>query len=435
MTIQFSNYDAFTHYMDTLGVFHINPSLTEVSAVLERMQLSRPPFTVIQVLGTNGKGSTSSMLSALCDEHGLKTGLFTSPHFVSLQERILVNNTWVSQEDWLQSANAVMQCGGDKLTYFELLTATALHIFVRKDVEVAIIEAGLGGTWDSTTAIVADVHIYTAIGLDHMDVLGDSLQKIAEDKAGAIRSNAPVITIRQESAAREALETSAQKHGAPFILANEDFTSLPENFSLDDLPLQGNFQESNTRLALTAFKTIVPLLNKNNSQSTPIQPSPESLASALKKAWIPGRFQHIKGTSETPPFILDGAHNPHAMSALGLSLAKKGIGPAAVIFTCLADKQPDQLVPHLRALATGPIFVPPLEHNSRSMRPRELANLIGLPGETAESFEDALAQAVRFREERFPEAIGQNTYPILICGSLYLLAEFYRLYPKYLQSI
>ena len=123
------------------------------------------------------------------------------------------------------------------------------------------------------------------------------------------------------------------------------------------------------------------------------------------------------------------------MSALGLSLAKKGIGPSAVIFTCLADKQPEQLIPHLRALATGPIFVPPLGNNSRSMRPRELANLIGLPGETAESFEDALAQAIRFREERFPEAIGENTYPILICGSLYLLAEFYRLYPKYLQSI
>ena len=435
MTIQFSDYEAFTHYMDTLGVFHINPSLEEISAVLERMQLARPSFKVVQVLGTNGKGSTSSMLSALCKHHGMKVGLFTSPHFVSLQERILVDNSWISKDDWIESANVVMGYGGEKLTYFELLTAMALHLFTQKGVEIAIIEAGLGGTWDSTTAISADMHIYTPIGLDHMDVLGNSLREIATDKAGAIRSSVPVITALQESVALEALEQGAQRYNAPFIVADEDFSSLPDTFSTDDLPLHGHFQESNTRLALTALRHLLPLVTQESTCTARIQPSPESLAEGLKHAWIPGRFQQIEGTAQTPPFILDGAHNPHAMSALGLSLAKKGIGPSAVIFTCLADKQPEQLIPHLRALATGPIFVPPLAGNSRSMRPRELANLIGLPGETAESFKDALAQAIRFREERFPEAIGENTYPILICGSLYLLAEFYGLYPKYLQSI
>lgn len=435
MSTHFTDYNAFIHYMDTLGVFHINPSLTEISAVLERMKLTTPSFAVVQVLGTNGKGSTSSMLSALCHHHGLKTGFFTSPHFTSLQERILLNNSWLSQEDWVNSANKVMEHGGETLTYFELLTAMALHLFATNGVEIAVIEAGLGGTWDSTTAITADMHVYTAIGLDHMDVLGTNLQEIAMDKAGAIRSSAPVITTQQEALAFEPLQAAAHKNNAPFIVADETFNALPENFSLDDLPLHGDFQSANTRLALTAFRHALPLVTAKVPTAKSVAISPQSLADGLKKAWIPGRFQYIPGTPAMPPLLLDGAHNPHAMSALGLSLAKKNIGPAAVIFSCLADKQPEQIVPHLRALATGPVFVPPLRNNSRAMRPRDLANLIGLPAETAESFPDALQRAIRFREERFPESIGTDTYPILICGSLYLLAEFYQLYPKYLQSV
>lgn len=431
----FADFDAFTHYMDTLGVFHINPSLKEIGIILERMQLTSPPFIVVQVLGTNGKGSTSSMLSALCQHHGLKTGLFTSPHFVSLRERILTDSRQFEKEDWLQSANAVMAHGGETLTYFELLTVMALHLFARKGIQVAILEAGLGGNWDSTTAVDADMHVYATIGLDHMDILGDSLEKIAADKAGAIRSCAPVITTQQESAALEPLQAAARRHQAPFELADSDFASLPPDFLPQELPLHGEFQEANIRLALTAFRHIPALVSHRFPGWKSFSPTPESLGEALKRAWIPGRFQQIPATLNTPPFILDGAHNPHGMAALGLSLAKKGIGPAAVIFTCLADKQPEHIIPHLRALATGPVYIPPLLGNSRNARPAELANLVGLQAEPATSFAEALRKAVRFRETRFPEAKGESTYPILVCGSLYLLAEFYKLYPKYLQSI
>lgn len=426
--IAFHCFEDFENYMNTLGVFHINPSLTEIQEVLEKATLTSPPFTVVQVLGTNGKGSTSSMLSALCSSHGLQTGLFTSPHFISLRERILINGTLVSEEDWLISANAIMQQGGETLTYFELLTAMAVHMFTHKGVDVGIIEAGLGGTWDSTTAITADMHIYTPIGLDHMDVLGDSLEKIATDKAGAIRSAAPVVTTEQENQAFEALQKVTNAHQGKFIQADEEIVGLPQDFAVESLPLHGDFQSQNIRLALTAFRTLSTLL-KNTPTFTPL--TPQSLAQGLQKAWIAGRFQQIPATKTTPPFILDGAHNPHAMAALGLSLARKNIGPAAVIFSCLADKQPQQLIPHLRALATGPVFIPPLHNNSRAMRPQDLAHLIGLQAETAESFEEALAKAIQFREERFPEASGTDAYPILICGSLYLLAEFYNLYPKH----
>lgn len=434
-SVFFADYAAFTHYIDTLGVFHINPSLNEIGAVLKSMQLSRPPFAVIQVLGTNGKGSTSAMLSALCHEHGLTTGLFTSPHFVSPRERILINNTPVPEEDWVRSANLVMQHGGETLTYFELLTVMALHMFAQNNTQIAIIEAGLGGSWDSTTAITADMHVYTPIGLDHLGILGNSLQEIAEDKAGAIRSNAPVISAQQEPAVKLVLMSACGRNNAPLYFADKDFSLLPDGFNPEDLPLRGAFQGENIRLALTAFTHIPEVLHRCFRSGLRILPTPQSLVSALTKAWIAGRFQHIAATEEMPPFILDGAHNPHAMAALGLSLAKKGTSPAAVIFTCLNDKQPEHIIPHLRALATGPIFVPPLPAgNSRAMPPERLAAMIGIQAQPMPSLAQAIEDATRFRKERLP-GIAPDDHPILICGSLYLLSEFYKEYPQYLAHL
>jgi dihydrofolate synthase/folylpolyglutamate synthase len=170
---------------------------------------------------------------------------------------------------------------------------------------------------------------------------------------------------------------------------------------------------------------------------------------ALAKAWLPGRMQSVPALPPTnspfsaappcslgwPPLLLDGAHNSHGLAALGLSLAQAGIAPPAVIFACLADKNPAEMAPHLRALATGPIFVPPIADNPRAMLPQDLAAIIGLNAVPVSSLPEALALASGLMAERNPEAFRASpaASPLLICGSLSLLADFYSLRPDCLE--
>ena len=170
-------------------------------------------------------------------------------------------------------------------------------------------------------------------------------------------------------------------------------------------------------------------------------------ATALARAWIAGRMQFIpfaapgRGYAPSalgwPPLLLDGAHNPHGLAALGLALARQGIAPAAVIFTCMDDKDLGNMLPHLRSLATGPIFVPPLKDNPRAMPPEMLAALIGVGAEPVASLRDALQKAATLMAERIPESFapGDPRNPLLVCGSLYLLGELYALRPDCLEEI
>ena len=437
----FSAYERLAAYLDRLGIFTMNPSLAAISTVLETLGLARPGFRVVQVIGTNGKGSTSAFFGSLARAHGLNTGLFTSPHFLSPRERVRVNGAVVSEADLLEAVNQVMQVGGDALSYFELLTASAMVVFRKKEVDVVILEAGLGGTWDSTTAIAADAVIFTPIDLDHQSVLGDTLAEIARDKAGAIRSSAPVVVAHQPVDAFEAIIAAADALNAPFFSASHSPLTLPEIPAprLGSLA-KGTMHNENARFALFAWRTVAPHLLPGRAS----EPAKEVVG--LARAWIPGRVQRVapvlgKGADNGPVegqglctengvwpcMLLDGAHNPHGMSCLGRTLAAMNTAPGAVIFTCLKDKDIDTLIPHLRVLATGPVFVPPLLGNLRALAPEGLAQRIGPQAVATASFEEALVAATVHMLDRGIAFSERN--PLLICGSLYLLAEVYRLRP------
>ena len=443
MSQHFNNFTQIERHLDSLGLFHMDMGLDRMRRALSALGLARPPFVTVQILGTNGKGSTSAFLSSLCAAHGLRTGLYTSPHFISPTERIRVDGEPWPQELWAAQANKVMSAAPE-LTYFEFLTVLALLAFAEEQVDVAILEAGLGGSHDATTAISADMLCFAPIAMDHKDVLGTNLAAIAADKAGAIRSAAPVCSARQFPQAAHALEIAAQAQKAPLVWAGAADASL-------ELGLPGPHQRNNAGLALAAWQQLSPMLGKN-PQDTQLQ------RQGLAQAFIPGRLQYVPATDNMPPLLLDGAHNPHGMTALIKALQQAGHKPAAAVFSCLGDKDWQTAAGMLKKqLGEVPIFVPAL-HNPRAARAEDVVQFFnGMPPATAQAMpappdvpkdaptdtpavmpldvdsalSAALARAFAHATSIAPS--GAIAQPVLITGSLYLLAEFFSLYPAYLS--
>ena len=422
MRTSFQNVWEVLAHLDGLGLFHMDLSLNRMHRALGALDLTRPPFTVVQILGTNGKGSTAAFLASLCMAHGCKTGLYTSPHFVSPEERIRVDGRPWPAESWTAHANEIMAAAPD-LTYFEFLTILALLLFREEKVDVAVLEAGLGGRHDATTAVPADLLCYAPIALDHRDVLGPTLTAIATDKAAAVRGPAPVCTAPQFPEAARCLEEAARAHKAMLFQA----APLPAA-SAPGLGLAGPHQLVNAGLALAAWRHLAPLLDKSADNAL-------AQAQGLAHAFLPGRLQSVPGTKASPPMLLDGAHNPHGMRALLRALDAAGIRPAGAVFSCLGDKDWRTSALMLKHwLGAAPLFIPALD-NPRAADPREVARACdGLPPATATVFEgpralpDALAAARRL------EGAGLER-PVLLTGSLYLLAEFFALFPHLLAAV
>ncbi|MDR2801326.1 MAG: bifunctional folylpolyglutamate synthase/dihydrofolate synthase [Desulfovibrio sp.] len=450
----FPDFTALAAYLEGLCLFRVTPGLERTRAVLRRLGLERAPYTAVQVVGTNGKGSTSAMLARLAEEHGLKTGLYTSPHFVSMRERVRVNRAVLSEAAWTDLGNRLLGAGAEDLSWFEFTTCLCVLSFAGAGVELAVMESGLGGTWDAVTATPADLVVFTPIDLDHEAILGPDIAGIAADKAGAMRPGKPALTGPQSGEALREIKNAAQKRGCPLLFTGASQT-LPFVPGKKRPALSGRHQLDNANLALAAFhalrdrKIFPPPVLARLADKTSRSLEEEALCAAF----LPGRMQRIKAAQagETagatdaaegrffplgrPSLLLDGAHNAHGLAALGASLAAEGTAPAAVIFSCLRDKDLERMLPHLRALATGPIFVPPIRDNPRAADPEETAARIGINARAVFSLPEALREASSLILRRLPEAArgkAENN-PLLICGSLYLLGEFYSLFPRFLE--
>jgi dihydrofolate synthase/folylpolyglutamate synthase len=413
---RFSDFSAFERYLSGLGLFHMRLSLERMQTAQRRLGISSPPLALVQIVGTNGKGSTAFFLSQLAQAHGLRTGLFTSPHFLSFLERIRLNGRPALPEQILRWANHVLEYAWDlDLTYFELLTLIAMHGFQEENLDLAVLEAGLGGSNDATTAWTPDVLLFTPVGLDHAHIIGPDLEHIARDKAGAIKVASMVVTGLQEPLVMEILQSQAGCCRAHLLTVEEILAGAP---AMNDLTLglagpglAGEHQVHNARLALAGW---LPLCGKKQWRV--------DLAScrvALSSASWPGRLQRIAGP---PDIILDGAHNAPALQTLARSLEALGIRPGALVFNCMRDKDLMGMVPWVRRLTSGPIFVPDLPTYERARPARETAAILEYTAQPAESVAAALHKATLAGD------------PVLICGSLYLLAEVYRLHPRWIED-
>ncbi|MCC8193678.1 MAG: bifunctional folylpolyglutamate synthase/dihydrofolate synthase [Deltaproteobacteria bacterium] len=429
---RFASFAELADYLGTLGLFRMRPELGRLRDVLGRLSPGRPAAAV-QIAGTNGKGSTATFIAALAQAHGLRTGLYTSPDFVSFRERIRLDGVPIGESAVVAPANRVMEAGGEKLTYFEFLTALAALVFgggAGNPVDVAVLETGLGGTWDAVTALPVDMVTYTPIGLDHCRILGDTVTAIARDKAGAIRAGLPVFSaIQPPEAARVLREAAAQNGSALYETGARD--SLPPRIRDGAVPLglAGGHQYANAGLALAVWRRMA----RDNGW----RPCEERETRALATAFIPGRMQFVPASAaySHPPLLLDGAHNGHGMAALGEALAAEGIAPSAVIFSCLEDKSPAAMAAHLRALATGPVFVPPIKDNPRAMEPETLARAVGLSAVPVRDMAEALAKARDHIASYMAAEVAANPerHPVLVCGSLYMLGDFFALRPDCLE--
>jgi len=402
-------------HLDGLGLFHMELGLARVDKALAALGLTRPPYKVAHVVGTNGKGSTSRYLSEICMAHGLRTGLYTSPHMISPRERVLVDGHMLDEASWTALANEVLAASTEApLTYFEFITVLAVLAFARAGVRVAVMEAGLGGRYDATTALETDLTIFTPVGLDHTLVLGSTLTAIARDKAGAMRGGVLAVTARQHPEARAVLMDMAARQRTPLL---EEGDVLGPACPLLTPGMAGPHQLANTRLALAAWKLLT------RSVQTP--PDVEACVRAVAGARLPGRFQRIEGD---PELILDGAHNPHALDALARTLKSENVRPACVVFGCMADKDLATMGPQVLALTEGPVIAVGLPDMERAAKPEALAEALGPRALPARDIAAGLDMARDLVRDMAPEEGG----PVLVCGSLYLLGEYFQRHPEHL---
>jgi len=404
--MRIENYKQLQKYLDGIGLFHMDLNLGRMERFWEPRGM--PDLPVVHVVGTNGKGSTAAFFASLARAHGLKVGVFTSPHFLTMRERVQVNRALLPEAMWVELAGDILSTpAGEELTYFEFQTCLAMLAFRQERVDVAVMEAGLGGRFDATNVFSPELTLYTPIGMDHEKVLGNTLAAIARDKAGALRTGSCGVTGPQEPDALLELENRAQAVGARFMYA----VDMAEPVGPAGLGVPGIHQTVNARLALAGWHWF--------AAGHDLKSETRKELFGLETASLPGRFQRVEVDGRE--IILDGAHNPHALTALKAALAASDTEPGCVIFSCMGDKDLDSMRPLVRDLTPGPVLVVPMAYE-RACRTERLAEALGEKVVVLDSLEAALAEG-----SKFPS-------PTLVCGSLYLLADFYTLYPHFLTA-
>lgn len=273
-------------------------------------------YPIIHVTGTNGKGSTIAFMRELFVAHGKKIGTFTSPHIISIHDRICINGQPIADEDFVHIANQVKAMEKtllethDQLSFFELLTLIALFYFKEQGVDLVLLEVGIGGLLDTTNVVTGEIAVITSIGLDHQETLGDSLEEIAKQKAGIFKAGkkavisklAPEAELVCQKRARE-LAVELYQAGRDFILNAGDFSSSLANFSQLEISLEGVYQQENAALALQTFLLFMASRGERVEEVL--------VRRALKETNWAGRLERIR-----PQIYLDGAHNLPALTRL-----------------------------------------------------------------------------------------------------------------------
>ncbi|GHU39741.1 tetrahydrofolate synthase [Bacilli bacterium] len=317
--------------------FGIKPGLSRIIYLLEQLGNPQNKIKTVHVAGTNGKGSTVTFLSNILQQHGLAVGTFTSPYIEIFNERIAINGHFISDEDLDRIVGVIkplvlqMDENPDlaNITEFEILTAIGFYYFADQAVDIALIEVGLGGLYDSTNVIVPLVSAITTIGLDHQYILGDTLGQIAREKAGIIKADVPVVVGNRMGVPTEAYEVIA-------AVAHEKKAPIyhPEADQTFDLNLHGQYQQDNAAMAVKLFEVLAEKLN--------LTVAPEKIKKGLKQAFWPARMEELKG------FILDGAHNLPAIKRLVAEF--DGSKKVHILFSALQRKDFHEMIALLQTI-------------------------------------------------------------------------------------
>ncbi|HEY4997465.1 MAG TPA: cyanophycin synthetase [Solirubrobacteraceae bacterium] len=365
-------------------------------------------FQSIQVLGTNGKSSTTRMTAAILQAHGLHVGAYLSPHLVSYRERVLVDGSELGADSFAEGiarASAAAErvnrtlAEGDHVTQFELLTAAALWQMGEQQVEVAVIEAGLGGRYDATSVIAASVTALSNVGLEHTRWLGPTITDIAEEKLAALPVGGTlVLGLDQQPEVLAVAGRVVAERKADCVHARALEPQV-------ELLAQGPFQRRNFALARTLAESFL--------TQAGIAVSAAAIAAAGAGTAVPGRLQLI---AEDPPTLLDGAHNPDAVTALAEALAERRLaGPLGLVLGVLEDKDAASMLATLLPLCERAWFTAP--PSSRALSPAALQSLARQLGYEAVECEPRAERALA-AAQRWARVQGGS---VLATGSVYLV--------------
>jgi dihydrofolate synthase / folylpolyglutamate synthase len=402
----------------------IDMELTRVSAVARTLALESPPFPVITVGGTNGKGSTAALLEALLGARGATTGLFTSPHLIRYHERIRVAGCEVGDAELIAAFERIEAArGAITLTFFEYNTLAALLIFATRAVDVAVLEVGLGGRLDATNLVAADVAVLASVGFDHRDWLGETLEQIGAEKAGIFRAGRPAVLGTPDMPASVTQRIASL--GARAVVAERDFRWQVRGQSWDydglalklrGLPppaLEGAIQYRNAATALAALEALATTAHGGGARLG--APDERSTAAALRAVRLPGRFQVVPGEVE---WILDIAHNEPAARVLAAQLRARplpagtqGGGRTFAVLGVLTDKDAAAIAAALAGLIDQWIVC--ALPGPRGGSAAQLAQRLGRPPGTMQLADSVIAGCELARAAARP---GER---VIVCGSVY----------------
>ncbi|MDI6785489.1 MAG: folylpolyglutamate synthase/dihydrofolate synthase family protein [bacterium] len=417
------DYQKSQDYINSLATFGIQLGLDNISSLLKRIGSPHQKLKmIIHVAGTNGKGSTVAFLNSILSEAGFKAGIYTSPHLLSFTERITINNNPISEEEVAKGLTFIRKNTPKNLnlTYFEIATTLAFHYFALEEVDIAIIEVGLGGRLDATNVVNSQIAVITNIDYEHKDWLGNSLAEIAYEKAGIIKENSLVVTGATSKEAFSVIEEKAKEKSSFLYALNRDikyqinsskFTVWGDDFRYQDLEigLLGRHQIINAALVVG----VVELLRKKG-----INISLEELRRGFKKAIWHGRAQIL---SENPTILLDGAHNPSAISSLRLFLEDRYLkNPKIIILGILKDKDVKEIVRELLEKVEDNVRVILCEPNCyRALSTKEIKKevLKYLNGDRIKEIKN-IREALKYAKD-----IATKNHLICVTGSLYMVAE------------
>ncbi len=423
------SYQEVVQYIEKTVKFGSKPGLERTQNLLQLLGNPHKRLKAIHVAGTNGKGSTTAMLANILKCAGYRTGMYISPHLYKDTERMLIDGTQISEEDFVRFALVVLdrikemeRLGMEEPTQFEMYTAMAFLYFAEKAVDFAVIEVGLGGKYDATNVIDGLVSVITSISFDHMEVLGDTIEKIAAEKAGIIKQGSVAVTYPQRfQGASGVIENVCAEKGVRLMKADEQSVQLAQ-YSVDGqvisirhrdiiiehllLPLLGDHQLKNTATVLTTISAL---------RECGYTIEDEAVRKGIETVSWPCRLSIL---SKNPLILIDGAHNEEGIDSLEAALLKYFCGKRIIfVIGMLKDKNYRYAVEKLMPMAAAAIATEPV--SERTLSAAEMAAAISPFCSETYAVPDISQAIVKAK------TLYQKNSLICICGSLYLAGSAY----------
>ena len=380
------------------GASAYKSDLSNTITLVNHLKNPENKFKSIHVAGTNGKGSTSSMLASILQEAGYKVGLYTSPHLKDFRERIKINGKEISEEyviDFVKANKSFFE--NNQLSFFEMTVGLAFQYFADKKVDVALIEVGMGGRLDSTNIITPLLSVITNIGLDHTQFLGSTLELIAIEKAGIIKQNIPVVIGEYLVETKPVFNQIALKNKAAIYFAQEKL--------FEDLPcgLVGDYQKQNKK---TVLQTVELLHNHFNISEQAIK---KGFLNVIENTGLLGRWQQI---GVNPTVICDTAHNAHGLQIVMNQIKKQKFNQLHIVLGVVNDKDLNSILPLMPKNALYYFCKPNISRGLDSLILKEKALEYNLKGMECDSVSDAYACALKEAKDDDFIYIGGSTFVV-----------------------